>query len=159
MWDWALSFETSTLLSENSRLTRIHRPCNRSLVISVQPRTFLWLTLYYVVDLTPFGGTQRTLRVEVFSYFLITVKLGDNVLIRNKLVLRNHFPWPNASLLHKDKEHLALRNNFRVTKCSLSQSSTVLEKKIFKIFYFIIFRVYSITKIDYWRSDVWPFIW
>ena len=39
-----------------------------------------------------------------------------NVLIRNKLVLRNHFPWPNANLLHKDKEHLALRNNFRVTK-------------------------------------------
>ena len=39
-----------------------------------------------------------------------------NVLIRNKLVLRNHFPWPNANLLHKDKELLALRNNFRVTK-------------------------------------------
>ena len=29
---------------------------------------------------------------------------------------KNHFPWPNANLLHKDKEHLALRNNFRVTK-------------------------------------------
>ena len=39
-----------------------------------------------------------------------------NVLIRNKLVLRNHFPWPIVNLLHKDKEHLALRNNFRVTK-------------------------------------------
>ena len=34
----------------------------------------------------------------------------------NKLVLRNHFPWPIANLLHKDKDHLALRNNFRVTK-------------------------------------------
>ena len=39
-----------------------------------------------------------------------------NVLIRNKLVLRNHFPWPIWYLLHKNKEHLALRNNFRVTK-------------------------------------------
>ena len=39
-----------------------------------------------------------------------------NVLIRNKLELRNHFPRPNANLLHKDKELLALRNNFRVTK-------------------------------------------
>ena len=39
-----------------------------------------------------------------------------NVLIRNKLVLRNYFPWPIVNLLHKDKEHLALRNNFRLTK-------------------------------------------
>ena len=34
-----------------------------------------------------------------------------NVLIRNKLVLRNYFPWPIANLLHIDKEHLALKNN------------------------------------------------
>ena len=39
-----------------------------------------------------------------------------NVLSRNKLVLRNHFPWPIVNLLHKNKEHLALRNNFRMTK-------------------------------------------
>ena len=39
-----------------------------------------------------------------------------NGLIRNKLVLRNHFLWPICHLLHKDKELLALRNNFRVTK-------------------------------------------
>ena len=39
-----------------------------------------------------------------------------NVLIRNKLVLRNPFQWPIVNLLHKDKEHLVLRNNFRVTK-------------------------------------------
>ena len=38
-----------------------------------------------------------------------------NVLIRNKLVLRNHFWWPIVNLLHRDKENLALRNNFRVT--------------------------------------------
>ena len=43
-----------------------------------------------------------------------------NCLIRNLLVLRNHFLWPNASLLYKDKEHLALRNNFRVTEKFLS---------------------------------------
>ena len=39
-----------------------------------------------------------------------------NGLIRNSLVLRNHFPWPICHLLHKNKELLALRNNFRVTK-------------------------------------------
>ena len=39
-----------------------------------------------------------------------------NSLIRNKLVLRNHFLWPICHLLHKDKERLASRNNFRVTK-------------------------------------------
>ena len=40
----------------------------------------------------------------------------SNVLIRNKLVLRNYFLWPIVNLLYKDKEHLALRNNFRVNK-------------------------------------------
>ena len=39
-----------------------------------------------------------------------------NGLIRNKLVLRNHFLWPICHLLHKDKELLALRNNFTATK-------------------------------------------
>ena len=40
-------------------------------------------------------------------------------LIRNKLVLRNHFLWPICHLLYKNKEHLALRNNFRVTEVFL----------------------------------------
>ena len=39
-----------------------------------------------------------------------------NGLIRNKLVLRNHFTWPICHLLHKDKELLALRNNSWATK-------------------------------------------
>jgi hypothetical protein len=39
-----------------------------------------------------------------------------NGLIRSKLVLRNHFLWPICHLLHKDKELLAIRNNFRATK-------------------------------------------
>ena len=39
-----------------------------------------------------------------------------NGLIRNKLVLRNHFLGPICHLLHKDKELLALRNNFKATK-------------------------------------------
>ena len=45
-------------------------------------------------------------------YYLLLVKL----VTRNKLVLRNPFPWPICNLLRKDKEHFALRNNFRVTK-------------------------------------------
>ena len=32
------------------------------------------------------------------------------------MVLRNHFPRPIVNLLHKDKELLVLRNNFRLTK-------------------------------------------
>jgi hypothetical protein len=43
------------------------------------------------------------------------VKLGNKERF-DKLVLRNHYPCPNANLLHKDKELLALRKNFRVTK-------------------------------------------
>ena len=39
-----------------------------------------------------------------------------NVLIWNKLVLMNHLLWPIVNLLHRDKEFLVLRNNFRVTK-------------------------------------------
>ena len=49
-----------------------------------------------------------------------------NCLIRDKLVVRNHFLWPNVSLLHKDKEHLALRNNFRVTEKFLITKFDVL---------------------------------
>ena len=46
-----------------------------------------------------------------------TVKLGNKEQFeRNKLVLRNHFLWPICHLLHKDKELLALRSNFRATK-------------------------------------------
>ena len=37
-------------------------------------------------------------------------------MIRNKLVLRNHFLCPICHLLHEDKELLALRNNFRETE-------------------------------------------
>ena len=50
-------------------------------------------------------------------FFRYTVKLGNkDGLIRNKLVLRNHFLCPICHLLHEDKELLALRNNFRATK-------------------------------------------
>ena len=38
------------------------------------------------------------------------------MVIKNKLVLRNHFPWPICNLLHKHKEHLAFKENIRVTK-------------------------------------------
>ena len=71
----------------------------RNLVIG---RKSGWLTLWFI---------KRGEFMQIQSNLVIR-----NVLIRNKIVLRNHFPWPNANLLHKDKEHLALRNNFRVTK-------------------------------------------
>ena len=68
-----------------------------------------------------------------------------NVLIRNKLVLRNHFPWPNANLLHKDKELLALRNNFRVTKKFLiTKFDCIIEEPYF---FTSIFSFFSVEKI------------
>ena len=57
-----------------------------------------------------------------------------NGLIRNKLVLRNHFPWPNTNLLHKDKKHLALRNSLGWPKIFLSLSLTVLCNTILVFF-------------------------
>ena len=41
-----------------------------------------------------------------------TVKLGDKERFDNEQISRDQF----SNLLHTDKEHLALRNNFRVTK-------------------------------------------
>ena len=66
-----------------------------------------------------------------------TVKLGDKKWFdKEQIGVKESFPVTN--LLHKDKEHLALTNNFRVTKkflitkfdcnytkCSLSPSLTV----------------------------------
>ena len=46
---------------------------------------------------------------------LVYLELQSN-LVRNQLFLRNHFSWQIANLLHKNNEHLALRNTFRVTK-------------------------------------------
>ena len=53
---------------------------------------------------------------EIFLPLIQSNLAIRNGLIRNKLVLRNHFLWPICHLLHKDKELLALRNNFRATK-------------------------------------------
>ena len=52
----------------------------------------------------------------MFLFYVQSNLAIRNGLIRNKLVLRNHFLWPICHLLHKDKELLALRNNFRATK-------------------------------------------
>ena len=44
-------------------------------------------------------------------------KLGDKERFdKEQIGVKEPFPWPIANLLHKDKEHLALRNNFTVTK-------------------------------------------
>ena len=56
---------------------------------------------------------------------LLKLLVTGSIVLRNKLVLRNHFPWPNANLLHKYKELLALRNNLGQSKSSLSPSLTV----------------------------------
>ena len=46
-----------------------------------------------------------------------TVKLGEKKRFdKEQIGDKEPIPRLNANLLHKDKEHLALRNNFRVTK-------------------------------------------
>ena len=46
-----------------------------------------------------------------------TVKLGEKERFdKEQMGVKEPFLWPNTNLLHKDKELLALRNNFRVTK-------------------------------------------
>ena len=69
-----------------------------------------------------------------FLNYLSTVKLSNKeLLIRSKLVLRNHFLWQKANLLHKDKEHLALRNNFRVTKKFLINNFDCIRNWLFDL--------------------------
>ena len=59
---------------------------------------------------------------KVFTTMFIQSNLAiKNGLIRNKLVLRNHFLWPICHLLHKDKELLALRNNSRANKFLIAE--------------------------------------
>ena len=62
------------------------------------------------VILNEWCNYELTQKTKVHSNLAIR-----NGLVRNKLVLRNHFLWPICHLLHKDKELLAL-NNFRATK-------------------------------------------
>ena len=63
-------------------------------------------------------GSRRAMIEGHLIKLIFLLQLQSNLVIRNvlKLVLRNHFPLPIDNLLHKYKEHLALRNNFRVTK-------------------------------------------
>ena len=49
--------------------------------------------------------------------FVHTVKLGDKERFdKEQNGVKEPFPLAKCHLLHKDKEHLASRNNFRATK-------------------------------------------
>ena len=69
--------------------------------------TYLYATISKLTALDKYqvAHTQNNQKVK---YFVL--------LIQSNLVIRNHFPWTIANLLHKNKENLALRNNFRLTK-------------------------------------------
>ena len=46
-----------------------------------------------------------------------TVKLGNKERFdKERIGIKEPIPWPIFYSLHKDKEHLAFRNNFRATK-------------------------------------------
>ena len=73
-----------------------------------------WITS--LICLSPILYIKGKMEKPSLQYVLQSNLAIRNSLIRNKLVLRNHFLWPICHLLHKDKELLALRNNFRATK-------------------------------------------
>ena len=73
-----------------------------------------WITS--LICLSPILYIKGKMEKPALQYVLQSNLAIRNSLIRNKLVLRNHFLWPICHLLHKFKELLALRNNFRVTK-------------------------------------------
>ena len=81
------------------------------LMKTLKSHTLTFFHMLFLLQLVRYKrGRQFT---YLIFFFLLRSNLAiRNCLIRNLLVLRNHFLWPNASLLHKDKEHLALRNNF-----------------------------------------------
>ncbi len=56
--------------------------------------------------------------IDRWTALLDTVKLGDKERFdKEQIGVKEPFPILRiVNLLHKDKEHLALRNNFRVTK-------------------------------------------
>ena len=76
-----------------------------------------------------------------------------NGLIRNKLVLRNHFLWPICHLLHKDKELLALRNNFRATKRFLIAKFDFTHQSRWK------FSLADIKKKNFDWANLIPILW
>ena len=82
------------------------------------------------------------------TFILIQSNLAiRNGLIRNKLVLRNHFPWPIANFLHNDKEHLALWNNFRVTKKFLITKFDCTIKRKINSYVFVKFTISEFRNI------------
>ena len=83
-------------------------------------------------------GDRRAMIEGHLIKLIFLLQLQSNLVIRNvlKLVLRNHFPLPIDNLLHKYKEHLALRNNFRVTKKFLiTKFDCIIFKWILKVLY------------------------
>ena len=91
---------------------------------------------------------------STFNY-TYTVKLGDKERFdKDQIGVKE--PFPMTDFLHKDKEHLALRKNFRVTKkflitkfeCNLQQISQLHFERI---------QVLSLTSL-LWHSSTWPWM-
>ena len=120
-WDWTTIWQSIT------RLLSWHQPF-LPWIGTIQEDSSIWVLVGHLIYLrfAAFGPGQNVylyfLCLTLVIHFFISSKCIQsnlairNVLLRNLLVLRNHFPWPNCHLLHMNKEHLALRNNFRVTK-------------------------------------------
>ena len=135
---------------------------------------FLWYMQFKLLRVICTLRSPNAL-VQVYSYiscysFSLDVCSLYNTYIRNKLVLRNHFLWrPICHLLHKDKELLALRNNFRVTKkfliaksdCSyfvnplnaIKQQQNILDHCVFGLLHF-----WNIANLEYDSFGMWS-IW
>ena len=75
-----------------------------------------------------------------------TVKLGNKERFYNEqIVLRNNFPRPICHLLHKDKELLALRNNFTATKKFLIAKFDCITSYISVMFFFFSFSMHLLS--------------
>ena len=84
-------------------------------LMAISSRNFLYSRPIFKMRLGKFVGLGKGYQGKEFLVVHSNLAIR-NGLIRSKLVLRNHFLRPISHLLHKDKEHLALRNYFRATK-------------------------------------------
>ena len=81
----------------------------------------IFLTLKCLVALNELVNNQF---ISSFWHIIVTFVVQSNLVIRNVLI-RNHFLWPIVNLLHKNKEHLTLRNNFTNFDCIKIQYSSI----------------------------------
>ena len=115
-----------------------------------------WITS--LICLSPILYIKGKMEKPALQYVLQSNLAIRNSLIRNKLVLRNHFLWPICHLLHKDKELLASRNNFRATKKFLfAKFDCNILLFVKNSDYFWLFQGNIMVKSELWKEFRWEY--